>query len=98
LRWPWTGCALDVALIPVAGQPEGPVRLVIHGNVVRAFEADHEVALELVAAVTAGIRPGFDGKSHLLTGSPKGGDVADLGLDGGEVGHGSPVLWPWPVA
>jgi hypothetical protein len=60
----------------------------VEGDVVRAFEPDDVVALELVARIAAGVGFLVQRDSELAQRLAQGLEVTNLRLDGCEVTHG----------
>jgi hypothetical protein len=84
---------LDFAVPPVGCQAEGLVfGVAVESDVVRATQADDIFARGMGGGVAAGGGVVEDLEPEFTAGVAQGGDVADLGIDGYEVGHGF-LVW-----
>jgi len=87
-----TDLGLDVTVPPIGGELVGCVfrRFLdtVRGDVVGAFEADDELTVAGAVGEAAGLGVAKQFDAEFGAGGFEGFDVADLGLDGGEVGHG----------
>ena len=80
----------DVAIPPVGGQTVGS-RVFLGGfdaDVVRAFELDDVRCLPGDAGIAAALGVFEEQETHFMGSVGQSVQVADLGLDGGEVAHG----------
>lgn len=80
---------LDVVVPPVGGELVGVGSFrAVGGDVVGAIEADDKFAVAgvVVEAASLGVPEQLD--TEFGAGGFEGVDIADLGLDGSEVGHG----------
>ena len=76
----------DVTLPEISSQAEGSIRLLVQGDVIRAFELDDVIAFGFVFVVSPGFGVLEQGQPQLLTRQTQGFDVFDLCFDFGEVG------------
>ena len=91
----FAGFADDVAIPPVGGEAEGArvLWVGVDGDVVGAFEANDVGAGASDATVATTFRARGELDAEVGTGVAQGSEVADLGVDGGEVGHGGVLLF-----
>ena len=87
-----TDFSLDVTVPPVGGEFVGSVFRCFYGtvggDVVGTFEADDEFAVAGAVGEAASLGVAEQLDTEFGAGGFEGFDIADLGLDGGEVGHG----------
>jgi hypothetical protein len=83
---------LDVSVPPIGGEFVGSIfrRFLgpVCGDVEGAFEADDEFAVTGAVGKAAGLGIAEQLDTEFGAGSFESIDIADMGLDGGEVGHG----------
>jgi len=84
-----TNFGLDVTVPPVGGELVGVRSFgTVGGDIVGTFEPDDELTAAGAVGEAAGLGVVEEFDTEFGAGSFEGFDIADLGLDGGEVGHG----------
>ena len=76
-----------MTLPEISSEAKGAIRLLVEGDVVRAFELNDVIAFDLVFVIAPSVGVLEQGQTHFLTRVTQGFDVFDLCFNFGEVTH-----------